>query len=116
MSGLMCLSNFNKACSTLSPNKYKSVAELENFCCQDVAKQSAITKLISPTQLIEIFFYQLTLFTLFIEVVSWFIVVFGWIPWIFKVTSWFFILLLVNVPEMQKMSSRNAKMQKNKSC
>ena len=33
--------------------------------------------------------------------------VFGWFPWFFKVVSWFIILLLVNVPEMQKMSSRN---------
>ena len=49
------------------------------------------------------------------KVVSWFIMVFGWFPWFFKVTSWFFILLLVNVPEMQKRSSRNTKMQKNKS-
>ena len=60
MSGLICLSNFNKACSKPSPNKYKSVAKLENFRCQDVAKQSAITKLSSPTHLlIEIYFYRL---------------------------------------------------------
>ena len=45
----------------------------------------------------------------------WFFMVFGWFPWFFKVVSWFIILLLVNVPEMQKMSSRNTKMQKNKS-
>merc|ERR1712223_2218176 len=54
-------------------------------------------------------------FPWFFKLVSWFLMVFGWFPWIFKVTSWFFILLLVNVPEMQKRSSGNTKMQKNKS-
>merc|ERR1711902_348591 len=47
--------------------------------------------------------------------------VFVWFPWEFHV-FWIFgskefswILLLVNVPEMQKGSSRNTKMQNNKS-
>ena len=54
-------------------------------------------------------------FPWFFNVVSCLFTVFGWFPWFFKVVSWFIILLLVNVPEMQKMSSRNTKMQKNKS-
>ena len=54
-------------------------------------------------------------FPWFFKVVSCFFRGFVWFPWFFKVVSWFIILLLVNVPEMQKMSSRNTKMQKNKS-
>ena len=60
-------------------------------------------------------FHGFWLVSMVFKVVSWFIMFFGWFPWFFKVVSWFIILLLVNVPEMQKMSSRNTKMQKNKS-
>ena len=66
-------------------------------------------------KLVSLFFMVFGWFPWFFNVVSWFFMVFGWFPWFFNVVSRFIILLLVNVPEMQKRSSRNTKMQKNKS-
>ena len=53
-------------------------------------------------------------FPWFFNVISCLFTVFGWFPWFFKVVSWFIILLLVNVPEMQKkefQKYKNAKKQ-----